>query len=139
MFDQLHLVYQDPNTAVSKRGLGRDRLHLNNLGLQHLMEYVFSNLGMIYLVPAGTGPKSEELPKDQPRKCCLTKPKPYTTHSCGKRKRPRKQKLTNNSSQNLRIKILHINIQGLKNKTHQLAIEITKPTFCDCLRAQTFS
>lgn len=62
MFDQLHLVYRDPNTAVSKRVLGRDGIHLNNLGLQHLIEYVFFNLGMIHQVPAGTGPKSEELP-----------------------------------------------------------------------------
>lgn len=69
MFDQLHCEYRDPNRAVSKRGLGRaDGLHLNNLGLQQIMEFFLSDLEIIHQVPTGTGPESKELPNDQLRK-----------------------------------------------------------------------
>lgn len=47
-------------------------------------------------------------------------------HSCGKIKRPKKQNFTGNSSQNSKIKIPHINIKGLKNKTHELAMKIAE-------------
>lgn len=56
MCDQLRLVYKDPNSAIIKRGLGRDGLHLNNVGLQQLMSFIFTDLGMEHLSLRGKLP-----------------------------------------------------------------------------------
>lgn len=50
MCDQLILVYRDPTSCVSKKGFGRDELHLNNGGLQQLMTFIFTDSGMEHLM-----------------------------------------------------------------------------------------
>lgn len=47
MCDQLKIVYRDPNTMVTARGLGRDGLHLNAYGAQRLAEFIFSDIGIL--------------------------------------------------------------------------------------------
>lgn len=46
MCDQLKIVYQDLNTMVTVRGLGRDGLHLNTFGTQRSAEFIFADIGI---------------------------------------------------------------------------------------------
>lgn len=46
MCDQLKLVFRNPNTAVTGRGIGRDGLHLNSLGERQLTDFIMSDIGV---------------------------------------------------------------------------------------------
>lgn len=46
MCDQLKVVYRGPNTAVTKRGYGRDGIHLNPIGDEKLMKFILTDLGL---------------------------------------------------------------------------------------------
>lgn len=45
MCDNLHVVYRDPNKEVTARGLGRDGLHLNQLGDHQLANFILNDIG----------------------------------------------------------------------------------------------
>lgn len=44
MCDQLKIVYRDPNTIITERGLARDGLHLNRYGSKLLAEFILTDV-----------------------------------------------------------------------------------------------